>query len=434
MRSAASVVTSLMMAGSVRGVSTAPVVDLADVRRLALHAQDLAHDPPGRPPPGEESTRVAEVVRRLGCLQLDPVATVARSPRLVLAARIGAVADEHIAAAAYRDRSLFEYWAHEASLCHVDDLPIHRAAMRRHLDGSSPRVARRRAFLEANAAFARSIVRTLRRDGPLPARALTDRSAQPWRHGHWTDEVSSRQTVARMLDALWMTGRIGVADRAVPGAARRWDLLERCLPAGAPTGAVRGGVVAVTRAAALRAVRMLGVARAADVRSHFTRGRYDDLPGVLARLARPAGPLTEVAVRGDGGDLLPGPWYVHEDDLVRLGDLAPGRAAVALSPFDNLLCDRRRTETVFGFSHRLEIYVPAGRRRWGYYVLPILVGERLVARADAALDRGTGVLRVHRLHREPGADDREARDGTDAALHRLSTVVGAVGVEIARMA
>jgi uncharacterized protein YcaQ len=429
-----------MMPGSVRGmpVRSLPRLALADVRRLAVHAQGLESTPADAVSSADEdAARIAAVVARIGCLQLDPVPTVARSPLLVLHARLGVFDAAALSLAAYRDRSLFEYWCHEASLCAADDLALHRAEMRRWLHRSSPRARRARAFLEANGPFARSVVRRLRSEGPLPAAAFEDRSAQPWQHGWWTDDVSARQTVARMLDILWMTGRIGVADRGPdptrPGA-RRWDLMERCLPREAPR-APRGGAAGVTRAAALRAVRMLGVARATDVRVHFTRRRYDELPAVLARLAGPRGPLREVRVDGDDGSGLRGPWYAHREDLDRLPTLEPGRAELALSPFDNLLCDRGRTALVWGFDHRLEIYTPASERRWGYYVLPVLVGERLVARADAAIDRDAGVLHVHTLHRERGVGwTPELAGSVDAALARLAAWRDATDVAVARVA
>ncbi len=414
-----------------------PEIPVTLARRMALHAQGLgAATPPGwSVGDGPEAQRIAAVVRQLGCLQLDPVSTVARSPLLVLHARLGAFDESALHEAAYGDRSLFEYWCHEASLCWSGDWPLHRDRMRRWLAQETPRGGRAREFLAANAGFARSVVRTLRADGPLPAAALEDRSAAPWRHGHWTDEVSGRQTVSRMLDLLWMTGKVGVADRGnspTATSARRWDVLERCLPGWAervdPVPRAR-----VTRTAALRAVGMLGVARATDIRAHFTRRRYDELPATLVALTRRGGPLTEVAVRGEDGGLLRGPWYTHRDALDAAPALDPGVRAVALSPFDNVLCDRARTATLFGFDHRLEIYVPPAKRRWGYYVLPILAGERLIARADAALDRDTAVLRVLALHREdPARWSRADAAAADGALEALADHRHASGLRIER--
>jgi uncharacterized protein YcaQ len=170
---------------------------------------------------------------------------------------------------------------------------------------------------------------------------------------------------------------------------------------------------------------MLGLGRAGHVRAHFLRRRYRRLPATLAELVA-AGRLEVVAVDGLRGD-----WFGAPEDLDGLAELAPGARTIALSPFDNLLCDRARTAELFGFDHRLEIYVPAAQRRWGYYVLPILHRERIVARADMALDRDARLLRVHALHREPGVRRTAALDRAVArALARLAAWRGAAGVHV----
>jgi uncharacterized protein len=392
------------------------IVSPRDARRLALHAQGLAAAPPAG---GRGPQAIARVVRRIGCLQLDPVSTVARSPLLVLFARLGPLREVALERAAYEQRTLFDAWAHEASLVCAADLPLHRWAMRTVHDGPGARAVRARAFLDANAAFCDELVAQLRERGPLRARELEDRSAEPWRHGWWTDEVSGRQTIARLLHMLWLRGRIGVGRRI--GGERLWDVFERCLPADAGAVADLGDDDA-ERAAVLRAVRMLGVARAGHVRAHFLRRRYARLAQTLDGHVA-AGVLEQVTVSGLGGT-----WYAAPEDLDRLPELAPAARTTVLSPFDNLLCDRARTAELFGFEHRLEIYVPPAQRRWGYYVLPILHRERIVARADAALDAGAGLLRVRALHREPAVRRTPALDrAVTRALERLAAWRGAGG-------
>lgn len=386
-------------------------IPVAHARRLALHAQGLAAS--ARP-----GTTVSDVVARIGCLQLDPVGVVARSPLLVLRARLnGGTHRSHERAlqrAAYVDRELFDYWCHEASLCHLGDLPLHRWAMRTYLERLTPARAKRARWLETNAAFADHVAEDLRARGPLRARDLEDRSAAAWEWGHWTDEVSPRQTIARLLGLLWLHGRIGVADRL--GIERLWHVMEECLPAGALATADADPLDErkTVRRAALRAVGMLGVARAAHITAHFTRKRYPGLAVTLAELERDGG-LERVGVRGLGGD-----WWARPADLEAASRLSPGRRTLALSPFDNVLCDRRRTAELFGFDHRLEIYVPRPQRRWGYYVLPVLHGERFVARVDLRVEEGgpERVLRVLDVHHEPGRPAAAAVRRAIASLAR----------------
>jgi uncharacterized protein YcaQ len=147
---------------------------------------------------------------------------------------------------------------------------------------------------------------------------------------------------------------------------------------------------------------MLGVAKATHIRKHFVRNRYPDLEQVLEADA--------IELRVDGTS---GAWYAREEDLER--DLEPGRRTTALSPFDNLICDRGRTAELFDFDHRLEIYVPEAKRVWGYYVLPILHGERFIARADLKIEGDR--LRVLSMHHEPG---RKAPAAIRKALEQLA--------------
>jgi uncharacterized protein len=347
-------------------------------RRLAVRAQRLDGPVPrGRP----EREAILDVCRSLRCLQIDPTNVVARNHQLVVFSRLGAFDPALLERLTYQDRELFEYWAHEASLVLSEDLPLHRYLMRtwRH-----PRAQR---WWDLNAAFRAHILDRLRADGPLPLREIDDRSVAPWLSTGWTHQ----RNVSRMLDLMWVRGHVGIAGRA--GGQRLWDLMERCLPPGAPDG--DPGDEEVTRTAVLLALKALGVARAPHIRAHFTRGRYPDLKEALVVLSRD-GLIVPVEVDGLGSG-----WWMRADDAEPDGDWR-GRTAL-LSPFDNLLCDRARTEQLFGFSHRLEIYTPKAKRRWGYFVLPILHHDRLIGRADLAIDRKANRLVAHAIHREPDA-------------------------------
>ena len=224
-----------------------------------------------------------------------------------------------------------------------------------------------------------------------------------------------------MLSMLWARGYVGISRRE--GSHRVWDLLDRCLPEAAPREELSDEEV--TYRAAPYAIKALGAGRVPHIRAHFTRGRYPHLEKVLERLRR-EGTLERIAVDGLGDD-----WWIHREDLenVETADFKP--RTVLLSPFDNLLCDRARTEALFGFTHRLEIYVPKPKRRWGYFVLPVLDGDRLVARIDLAMDRKRGVLSAIEVHKEPRtARGNRLPKAIRKELERLAAWRGATGVEV----
>jgi uncharacterized protein len=367
-------------------------VPAAAARRLAVVNQRLAGPAPRRRPTRDE---ILDVVRAIRCLQLDPTSVVARNHLLVVFSRLGPFDAALLERLAYADRALFEYWAHEASLVLTEDLPLHRLEMRSWpRDGGGVWRRRMNDWWDVNGPFRAYILARLRADGPLPPGEIEDRSVEPWLSTGW----SHQRNVSRMLDFMWVRGQVGIAARA--GGQRRWDLMERCLPPDAP--AEEPDAHEVTRRAALLALKALGVARAPHIRAHFIRRRYPGLEPVLAALEK-TGEIVPVAIDG-----MKGQWWVRADDVEALqGDGFVPRTAL-LSPFDNLLCDRARTEELFGFSHRLEIYTPKAKRRWGFFVLPILHGDRLIGRADLAVDRKNERLVAHAIHREDGAPSGKA--------------------------
>ena len=391
-------------------------LDPALARRLAVSRQRLT----GPTAPADPEA-IMSVVTDLGSLQIDPISVVARSHLLVLWSRLGRYDPADIQALLWRERRLFEYWTHAAAIVCTHDYPIHSLLMRRH-----PRHQQLRDWLAANQTLRRSILRQLRANGPLPTRAIEDRAEVAWQSSGWT----GGRNVDRMLDLLWTQGRIMVAGRQ--GQQRVWDLAERVLPDWAPTR--RPPEREVVRLAAQRSLRALGVATARDIDRHFTAYRYPGLDGALAALER-AGRVERVRV-ADGDGEHPGPWYVHADDLpllerLQAGDWQP--RTTLLSPFDNLLINRERTERLFGFHYRMEIYVPKAARRYGYYVLPILHGDRLVGRVDPAMDRRSGRLVVHALHAEPDAPEA-AGPAVAAALQDLASFLGADGIDLRQKA
>ncbi len=345
------------------------------------------------------------MVKRIGCLQLDPVAPVARSPLLVLNARMrGGATEKALDRAAYKQRELFDYWAHEASLCHIDDLALHRWQMKHWL---GPRYWHWSQFLDQNRGFADDLVDELRERGPLRAKDIEEQDVTHWKHGYWTPEINWNQTISRLLQILWLTGRIGVHSRE--GLTRRWHVLGECLPPGALESTEDLDDAELTRRALRRALGMLGVAKATHIKRHFTRRRYPQLETELTKNPE----IIALEVEGTKGT-----WYALAQSLE--ADLEPGRRTIALSPFDNLIADRERTVELFGFDHRLEIYVPPAKRVWGYYVLPILHGERFIARADLKVEDGR--MNILSLHEEPG---RRAPVAVGKALAQLARWRGA---------
>jgi uncharacterized protein YcaQ len=384
-------------------------------RRLILSRQRLAGPRPAAPGPEE----LMGVATDLASLQLDPISVVARSHQLVLWSRAGRYDLGDLETLLWRDRRLFEYWTTAAAIVCTEDYPIHSLLMRRY---PSERHAQLRAWLAENQALRRSILRQLRASGPLPTRAIEDRSATDWSSSGWT----AGRNLDRMLDVLWTQGRILVAGRQ--GQQRVWDLAERCLPAWAPTR--RPPEREVVRLAVQRSLRALGVATARDIDRSFTAGRYPGLASILAGLRR-SGQVEQVRVAADGHEH-PGPWYVHTDDLPLLDRLRSGEwrpRTTLLSPFDNLIINRERTERLFGFHFRMEIYVPKAARRYGYYVLPILHGDRLIGRVDPALDRAGGRLVVNAIHPEPDAP-ASAGAAVATALQELAAFLGATGIDL----
>ncbi len=370
----------------------------AEARRAVLAAQGLASRSERKGVSG--FAPVQRLIERLNLLQIDSVNVLARAHYLPIFSRLGPYDRTKLDASAFgtRRRTLFEYWAHEASLLPLSFWPLLRWRMRRAADRRDIYKGLAR-FAEERSDYIQAILGEVRSRGPVTARELSETGARtgPW--WGWHDGKIA-------LEYLFWSGAVTAAGRR--GFERIYDLPERSIPAetlAAPEPRESDAIRALLSLSA----RALGVASEADLRDYFRLPVAESVTALRELIE--AGELLPVRIEG---------WriaaYLHRDATI------PARAGgtALLSPFDPLVWERGRTERLFNFRYRIEIYTPAHLRQFGYYVLPFLMDGRLVGRACLKADRQAGVLRVNSSHHEDGAD------GT-AAAERLAT-------ELARMA
>ena len=298
---------------------------------------------------------VLETVRRLGRLQIDPISSVAPPQYLVLWSRLGAYDAAELDRLLWEEKQLFEWGAF---IWPIEDFPLLLARMRRKRTGKYAWERRGAEFLRKNAGFRRYVLRELERRGPLLSRELVDTSVRTWQSHGWY----GTRNVGVMLELLEGRGQVAIVGRR--GGHRLWDLAERWYPDVDPPPLAEAECLLEEKR-----WRALGV----------RQGR-------------------------NGG------WEIHPD----AEDGRVPQRTTFLSPFDRLVYDRDRTEALFGFRYRLEMYVPRAKREYGYYVLPILRGDRLVGRIEPVFDRKAGVLRVNGVWWEDGVEpvpvDRPLRD------------------------
>jgi uncharacterized protein YcaQ len=307
---------------------------------------------------------VLATVRRLGFLQIDPISTVAPPQRLVLWSRLGPYDPAELDRLLWEERKLFEWGAF---IWPIEDFPLIRARMRRRR-GKAMYEQRGTEFLQKNARFKRHLLRELEERGPLLSREIeADLMVSRDPHDWW----GSRK-VGLMLELLEGRGVVAVVGRR--GKQRVWDLAERWHP------------------------------------------EAESIPWPEAKQL-----LEEKRFRSLGVKYEKGRWLVHPD----AEDGPVPKRVTFLSPFDRLIHDRDRAEALWNFYYRLEMYVPKAKREYGYYVLPILRGDRLIGRIDPVLDRKTGVLKVNSVHWEAGVKPVSLQK----PLRSLATFIGAGSIE-----
>lgn len=390
-------------------------------RRIALAAQGFGETRPAGP---IDRRHLNRVLGRLGLLQIDSVSAVVRAHYMPLFSRLGpypmALLDD--AASPGRKRRLFEYWAHEASFLPVETWPLMQWRMNRAAANDESEIYKGLArWARDNQTLIDSIYNEVASRGPIAASHIEGAKGKGGWWG-WSDEKHA-------FEWLFWAGRITTHSRR--GFERLYDLPERVIPAdifNAPVPSPEDAHRELLRHSA----RALGVATYGDLRDYF-RLNPGDMKGRLEELVE-EGEILPVKVQG-----WKQPAYLHT--AARLPRKIHARALLA--PFDPLVFERSRAERLFDFFYRIEIYTPAEKRQYGYYVLPFLLGDTIVARADVKADRPAGVLRVLATYAQAGAPPETASELLEEfrlmqswlGLERMEVVPkGDLGPELAKLA
>ncbi|RWM29917.1 winged helix-turn-helix domain-containing protein [Mesorhizobium sp.] len=379
-------------------------ISLAMARRIALGAQGFTDARPAGTP---DRRHLARVLSRTGLLQIDSVSAVVRAHYMPLYSRLGpyplALLDN---AARTRKRAVFEYWAHEASFLPVETYPLMRWRMQRAERGEEMYLGLAKWGRERKAMI-EEIYREVADRGPIAASDIEGHKG----NGGWWGWSEAKHA----FEWLFWAGRITTAYRR--GFERYYDLPERVLPQAVldlPVPSVEDAHRELLRISA----RAHGVATYGDLRDYF-RLAPGDVKDRIEELVE-AGELLPVRVEGWDKTV-----YLYKDARI------PRRieARALLAPFDPVVFERTRTEKLFGFRYRIEIYTPAEKRQYGYYVLPFLLGDRIVARVDLRADRPAGVLHVHAAYAETGAPP-ETADQLFDELKQMQAWLGLESIEV----
>ena len=371
----------------------------AQARRIAIAAQAFGARGTGEP----NARTIAALIRRLGAVQIDSVNVLVRSHYLPLFSRLGAYDRALLERLAYRKpRRLFEYWAHEASFVPIELYPYLRWRMARAERGRGMWSNVARVGMEKRDLVQR-VLNEFEQNGPLSASQFPEgKGKEKW--WGWND-------TKRAVEFLFWSGRLAVVKRQT-SFERVYDLSERVIPADVRSAPAVAEAEAQRRLIAI-AAQAFGIATEADLRDYY-RLDVADARKRVAELVE-AGTLEPVRVQG---------W--KQQAYLAAGTRLPRRieSSALLSPFDSLVWNRARTHRLFDFHYRIEIYTPSHKRVHGYYVLPYLLDDRLVARVDLKSDRQASALLVQAVHYEPGTDKRAVRERLRVDLQALAAWLG----------
>ncbi|MDX1393803.1 MAG: crosslink repair DNA glycosylase YcaQ family protein [Gemmatimonadota bacterium] len=394
---------------------SAPRFEKQDVVRLWLHRQGLSS------PRGTESLAPGTFVdhlERTGALQLDSVNAVDRAHYLTLWSRYGAFDRGDVDRWVYRDRIAYEYWGHEASILPISHLPIGLRRMRRFPPESWTSKSWWERF-STSTASTRRVLKRLREEGPLESADFEHQPAELGPDGTPAEAWLQKED-KRTLKLLWHDGRAAVTERRHFRCV--YDIADRVYPEVDPASGVE-----YEDSWLLTALSGQGVASERHMVNYITGPalRAADRKRVIGRNVA-KGRVVEVRVKG-----LRGAFYATPEALEEIGAAPPPAGTTLICPFDSLLWQRKRAEDLLGFEYSLEIYQPAEKRVYGYYVMPILHEGRLVGRIDPKLHRDRGVLEIRAIHTEP---DFESSMGFVAglgdAIESLAEFLGASDIDM----
>lgn len=382
----------------------------ADVaRRLALGAQGFGDKRPGA---SVDRRHLRRVMGRLRVLQLDSIPVVIRTQYLPFHARLGPYQPGLLDRLAYRDDEWFEAWAHEASLLPVTSEPLFRWMKERVRSGHTWKWIYE--FSQREPSYIQSVLDEVRERGAVAAGELSDPRPVQKKSGGW----GNRSHGALALDWLFRIGELGIR--------RRGNFEKHFSPLADIVGEAVASTVTPSAAEALRdltiqAVRSLGVGTATDVADYF-RLPIREVRATLAELVE-EGVVLEATVPG---------WKhpAFADPAGRAPRKIEG--ATVLSPFDPVVWKRDRAERIFDFHYKIEIYVPEAKRKWGYYVLPVMVDGEIVARLDVKTDREHEVLRVKAAHAEPGHRTPATAGRVANAVRDLAQLVEVDSIDVSK--
>ena len=384
-----------------------PSADLSirEARRIALAAQGF-----DRPRPTRVDIRhLRNTINRLGLLQIDYVNVLLPAQYQVPFSRLGPYDRRKLDELIYRRREFTEQWAHEASIVSFSLWPF----LRYHAGKPDRRAKALQRFAEAEPAYIKRVLDFVREHGPVTANDVAPPEGKARKRDDWGWDI-----VKVTLEWLFVSGRLAVHERRA-NLARAFDLTERIVPAAVvdhlPPKAD------AQRELAFRAAQAHGVGTASDLADYFRMPLRDIRPGLVELVD--SGVLRQVRVDG---------WRepAFLDPKARLPRNIS--ANTLLSPFDPVVWYRPRAARLFDFEYRLEIFFPKPKREWGYYVLPFLMGERLVARVDLKADRKTGRLLVLAAYREAHADANSVASALGKELHTWATWLDLEGVVVGR--